>query len=569
MVAAVYITDWMDSIIPDRWHACPPFGEVIDDLFLPLKTPLSEDIPLPQGYEFTPDVFIKQTKDRKLNVGLLINLSYTNKYYHPDDFIDNHNIQYKHISCRGHNEAPQPKERAEFIKTCNSFLAKNPQEKLIAVHCTHGFNRTGFMICCFLHLERDWAIDAAIAEFATKRPPGIYKQDYLDALVKEFGDHDDPIIPAPPKPIWDSEVFIVTPGNDSSRNAASNSQREFYEGITDVHLVRDDGLKHRIYRHCCILCNYNVNSQQASFPGAQPVSLDQTNISLLGAHRYRVSWKADGCRFMLYIQDENNIFFLTRNVELWRVVGLRFPRLEDLNSHLTDTLVDGEMVTDLENGRRIPRFLIYDVISLNGEIVAKDNFDKRCWFIKSVIVEARRNAKLANLIPLESEPFKVADKGFFYLDRARKTWNLPVLHEKDGLIFQPLSAPYTGGTCPYILKWKPPNLNSIDFRLVIREERKNGCLPENWACLHVSNKAEPITKFALSRDQSSFHQYNGKIVEMTLNQGKWTVIRERNDKLTPNSAETASAVYKSITQPITEDNLFKYIDRLPADKKRS
>lgn len=563
--------DSENNLVPRRWLGCPTFGELIDDTFLPLKTPLSDDVPLPQDFKFTPELFLKQMKDRKLNVGLIINLTFTNKYYDPDEFIEDHSIQYKQISCRGHNEAPQSNERAEFIKTCNSFLAKNPQQQKIAVHCTHGFNRTGFLICCFLCSERDWAIDAAVTQFKAKRPPGIYKQQYIDELFNCFADSDDPIIEAPPKPDWDSEAGMIAnlhAADDSLRNVHSLSQKEFYEGITDVHLVRDEGLKQKIYRHCCSLCNYGVNSQHISFPGAQPVSMDHANISLLKAHRYRVSWKADGCRFMMYIQNEDNIFFLTRNLQLWRVVGLRFPRIDDLNSHLTDTLIDGEMVTDVDKGRKIPRFLIYDVISLNGDIVANHNFDKRCGLIKCTIVEARRKAKLANLIPLEGEPFKIADKGFFYLDRTRKTWKLNVPHEKDGLIFQPVNAPYTGGTCPGILKWKPPSLNSIDFRLVIREERQNGCIPENYACLHVSNKADPITKFRLDRDQSSYRQYNNKIVEMTLNQGKWTIIRERVDKLAPNSFETASATFKSIRQPVTEENLFEYIDSIPAELKR-
>jgi mRNA capping enzyme, catalytic domain len=38
-------------------------------------------------------------------------------------------------------------------------------------------------------------------------------------------------------------------------------------------------------------------------------------------------------------------------------------------------------------------------------------------------------------------------------------------HENDGLIFTIDESPYYPGTCDQILKWKPIELNSIDFNL--------------------------------------------------------------------------------------------------------
>jgi mRNA-capping enzyme len=556
----------MNNAPPHRWLGCPNYGDVIDDTFLPMKTLLGDDIPVPNECKFTPDIFFQQMKDRKLNVGLVINLTFSTRYYDSDDIIDDHNVEYKQISCRGHNEAPQPKEISEFIRVCKSFLARNPN-KLIAVHCTHGFNRTGFMICCFLCSEREWGIDAAVQIFSTKRPPGIYKQDYLNVLHDMYGDDDDPALQAPERPVWDMDESLLASIGSDHHHITEIPQLEFYEGIDDVHLVRDEALKHKIYNHCCALLEYPVRGPNVSFPGAQPVSMDRENIHLLAAHRYRVSWKADGCRYMMYIQDEENIFFLTRNLHLWRVNNLKFPRIDDLHGHLTNTLLDGELVTDIFDGQRIPRYLIYDVITLNGVLVGRQNFDKRCGKIKCVIVEARRRAKQANIIPREGEAFKVADKGFWFLHDAKKTWDLNVTHEKDGLIFQPVDIPYKGGTCKEILKWKPPELNSIDFRLVIREERQNGCLPETIAYLHVSNRPDPIERFVLRGDQLSYRQYHNKIVECVWDR-RWKVIRERTDKVSPNSYETAIAVHKSIKQPVTEQNLFDFIARIPPEPRQ-
>jgi len=38
-------------------------------------------------------------------------------------------------------------------------------------------------------------------------------------------------------------------------------------------------------------------------------------------------------------------------------------------------------------------------------------------------------------------------------------------HQNDGLIFTVDDCPYYPGTCDEILKWKPVELNSIDFKL--------------------------------------------------------------------------------------------------------
>lgn len=77
------------------------------------------------------------------------------------------------------------------------------------VHCTHGFNRTGFLICAYLCREHDMSIDAAIDLFAKARPTGIYKQDYLNELVRRYGDESSVPILAPPRAEWCLSKWII------------------------------------------------------------------------------------------------------------------------------------------------------------------------------------------------------------------------------------------------------------------------------------------------------------------------------------------------------------------------
>jgi len=69
----------------------------------------------------------------------------------------------------------------------DNFIRKHPTE-IIGVHCTHGFNRTGFLICAYLVEKLDFSIDMAIALFSQCRVPGIYKQDYVNELFRRYAD---------------------------------------------------------------------------------------------------------------------------------------------------------------------------------------------------------------------------------------------------------------------------------------------------------------------------------------------------------------------------------------------
>ena len=56
-----------------------------------------------------------------------------------------------------------------------------------------------------------------------------------------------------------------------------------------------------------------------------------------------------------------------------------------------------------------------------------------------------------------------------------------IAHETDGLIFQPADKTdfYSPGRCEDILKWKPPELNSVDFKLRIQKTKAGvGMLPQ-------------------------------------------------------------------------------------------
>lgn len=72
------------------------------------------------------------------------------------------------LQCRGYGETPSLEQTTAFIELVHTFILKYPLER-IAVHCTHGFNRTGFLIVSYLVEKMDCSLEIALDMFAKAR----------------------------------------------------------------------------------------------------------------------------------------------------------------------------------------------------------------------------------------------------------------------------------------------------------------------------------------------------------------------------------------------------------------
>lgn len=202
--------------IPPRWLLCPRKSHtLIGDKFLAFKTPLSSrfDDQVPPEHRFSPAMLFASMKSYKVKIGLWIDLTNTSRFYNEAE-IKQEGARYLKINCRGHGECPSVDQVNTFVDICDRFIRKNPLE-IIAVHCTHGFNRTGFLISSYFIMKNDWAIDYAISAFAKARHPGIYKADYLCELYSRSGDDPNDAPPAPELPDWCHEDSFVDDDDES------------------------------------------------------------------------------------------------------------------------------------------------------------------------------------------------------------------------------------------------------------------------------------------------------------------------------------------------------------------
>ncbi|XP_014251791.1 mRNA-capping enzyme-like isoform X1 [Cimex lectularius] len=614
------------GLIPNRWLNCPrKASHIIGDYFFAFKTPLDSkyDGQVPESARFTPEMLIMSTSNWKKRIGLWIDLTNTSRYYDMNKVTNGYNdgkkIIYEKIECRGRDETPTPEQTNHFITICQRFIQQNPLD-IIGIHCTHGFNRTGFLIASYLIAVNDWGPCAALQEFARARPPGIYKGDYIIELYSRYGSIDD--APNPPlKPSWCFESGNKESGNNGQSSSSRNDEEEdddddddddsdvedkeerdnsnrrdevndnndvprkrfksadntpkddkkskfkkkkeiptFMEGISGVEPVTKKYLVQKLRA----ICNKMAGWTKKSFPGCQPVSMTRPNIKYLMSHKYVVSWKADGTRYMMLIKGENEVYFLDRNNNFFKVSGLKFVSSDDLGTHLSDTLLDGEMVIDEYNGAKIPRYLVYDILYLNGEDVKQELFyPNRLYKIKTFIIKPRIKAICEGKLDKAAEPFSVRIKDFYPIEKTKsyfsEKFSKQLSHEPDGLIFQPAYDPYIPGAYEKVLKWKPPSMNSIDFLMKVETEKGQGIIPRRMCNLYVSQLIPYFGTMPYTKDMA---QYDNKIIECSYQNGGWVFMRERKDKSFPNSLSTASAVLESIKNPITKECLLHFIDKI-------
>lgn len=156
--------------IPQRWLHCPrKAASLISDKFFAFKTPLDDkfDSQVGEEYFFHPEMVFASAKHLKKKLGLWIDLTNTSRFY-DKAIVEAMDCRYVKLNCRGHGETPSEETIKLFVKMCDSFIKQHPLQ-IIGVHCTHGFNRTGFLIVSYLVSALDWSVEAAVAEFSKAR----------------------------------------------------------------------------------------------------------------------------------------------------------------------------------------------------------------------------------------------------------------------------------------------------------------------------------------------------------------------------------------------------------------
>ncbi|KAL1225266.1 hypothetical protein V5N11_036186 [Cardamine amara subsp. amara] len=506
--------------LPQGWLNCPRFGQEIG-FIIPSKVPLSEsynnDVPCDKRYTFKQWL----TNGRK-KLGLVIDLTNTTRYYHPTTELEQEGIDYVKIRCCGRDSVPDDLSVNKFIYEVNHFEEHNFSKKYVLVHCTHGHNRTGFMIAHYLMRTRPMMrVTQALKMFSDVRPPGIYKPDYIDALYSFYHEVKPESFVCPPTPEWKRSEKVKNYDDDDALSYLEvQGNNQLYENVkkmsNDDILGAEIPLKQELsYKNFYIeMLNIKVKGGSMSFQGSHPVSLDREGFQLLRQRYYYATWKADGTRYMMLLT-RDGCYLIDRNFR-FRRVQMRFPCWQDKSDYKVhhNTLLDGEMVVDtFMDGQRkwcqLRRFLVYDLAAINGHSLAERPFSERWSILNKQVIKPRNDEKKItnHWYRYEMEPFGVQIKPFCLLSAVEKK----------------------------LFKELIPNLSHETDEVMVVDHPASYC---------------------------------GKIIECCWDKEKrvWVSMRIRVDKSEPNGIMTARSVIKSINDNITVEVLLeeiKDIIRLP------
>jgi hypothetical protein len=195
--------------LPEGWLDCPRMGERCFDHFVPCKVPLGQrfdSVLRDLAVRFTPAQAVQEALRSKVPgevccLSAVVDLTKTKRYYNPEELGLDDLRRHVKVECSGSDGAPSPLEVNQFCTAVleklnvpampppGGFQPKQAYTRVVLVHCTHGFNRTGAMLVHYAMRMLSPPIGkkmpllphlpSAVLMFARCRQPGIYKEEYI------------------------------------------------------------------------------------------------------------------------------------------------------------------------------------------------------------------------------------------------------------------------------------------------------------------------------------------------------------------------------------------------------
>ncbi|XP_072228180.1 RNA/RNP complex-1-interacting phosphatase-like [Leuresthes tenuis] len=235
------------SGVPERWLDYSAVGKRLNGTrFIAFKVPLKQSFNrnLPRSDVFGPWELLDALNKQNQELGLIIDLTFTTRYYNLQDIPES--LLCVKIFTAGH-EVPSDDTILNFKRIVYRFLRDNEDnDKLIGVHCTHGLNRTGYLICRYLIDVDGMDPEKAVELFNLSRGHAIERQNYLDDLQRGPKRSNEGIEQSKQEPKRGQAVHQPTFSDADSDSR--EERRHFYEpGYQSFYPPR--GPNHRSHHH--------------------------------------------------------------------------------------------------------------------------------------------------------------------------------------------------------------------------------------------------------------------------------------------------------------------------------
>lgn len=280
-------------------------------------------------------------------------------------------------------------------------------------------------------------------------------------------------------------------------------------------------------------------TNQNFFPGPQPCSIERKNFPTLKKNRYVVCEKTDGERHVMVatmFEDKKMCVIVNRTQDMYLVP------INILRSMYGGTILDGELVKTKE-GRWL--YMVYDCLATEGNSCTQKEFIDRLLDAEKFITGMKK---------LKTDPFGIDMKTFWKLSEFSQFYNTlgSFPYDLDGIVFTPMDEPVRSGTHETMFKWKPRDLNTIDF-LFQRRGKKWG--------LFVQEKGKLFFESELEDHQVLEGTKDGDVVECQFQHGDtprwWRPLKFRRDKTYPNNRRTFYRTLTNIAENIDVEEFKK------------
>ena len=170
-----------------KWGDYASYGEpVAPSRFIPMKTPLSPTLLAKDAEESLPNIltlpkFLAEQRALGRKVGLIIDLSNHDCLYSDGVPPDLERVHVRNVA----KSVPNVECTDEVIAVASEFWSRRPDE-YVAIHCAYGFNRTGFVLCCYLIQALGMSAEQALEAFAAGREPGVKHERFREALRRRY-----------------------------------------------------------------------------------------------------------------------------------------------------------------------------------------------------------------------------------------------------------------------------------------------------------------------------------------------------------------------------------------------
>jgi len=188
-----------------KWKDYANYGQPLgSSRVIPMKTPLPLDLQR-QHFPSSPsssavlhketeaearvhtiEKFVKEQADLGRNVGLVVDLSNHACLYEEDLKRDCPLVNYEHFFFVA-KEIPNRAICQQLNRCITAYLSANPQH-YVAMHCSYGWNRTGFVCATYLVEELHYGAVEAVVAFAEARAPGIRHEHFVSEFLSRYGD---------------------------------------------------------------------------------------------------------------------------------------------------------------------------------------------------------------------------------------------------------------------------------------------------------------------------------------------------------------------------------------------